>query len=292
MMTHTIRTETLVLTGLAMIAFAANSLLCRLALADATIDAASFTGIRMAAGALTLATLVLSRGGHARFRVRPRAAAFLFLYAACFSFAYLQLAAGTGALLLFGAVQLTMLSAGLRAGEYLSPLAWLGLLVSFGGLAYLVSPGLTAPPLGGAALMAGAGIAWGLYSLSGRGSADPLQATAENFVGAAGLALILCLVFAADLHLGPRGVLLAIASGALASGLGYVIWFRALRGLGASTAASVQLSVPVIAATGGVLLLGEPLTLRLLLAAILVLGGIALVLRERNATSRRPPTGR
>ena len=291
-MTRTIRTETLLLTGLAMVAFAANSLLCRLALADATIDAASFTGIRLAAGALTLAALVLSRGGRARFRVRPRAAAFLFLYAACFSFAYLQLAAGTGALLLFGAVQLTMLSAGLRAGEYLSPLAWLGLLVSFGGLAYLVSPGLTAPPLGGAALMAGAGIAWGLYSLSGRGSADPLQATTENFVGAAGLALILCTVFAADLHLGPRGVLLAVASGALASGLGYVIWFRALRGLSASTAASVQLSVPVIAATGGVLLLGEPLTLRLLLAAILVLGGIALVLRERTATPRRPPTGR
>jgi len=282
-----LRTETLLLTGLAMIAFAANSLLCRLALADGAIDAAGFTGIRMAAGALTLAALVLPRRRQARFAIRARPAAFLFLYAAAFSFAYLQLEAGTGALLLFGAVQLTMITAGLRAGERLSPLSWLGLLLSFGGLAYLASPGLAAPPLGSAALMAGAGIAWGLYSLSGRGTADPLQATAENFVGAAVLGVLLCLTFAADLHLSPRGVLLAVASGAVASGLGYVIWFRALRGLTASSAASVQLSVPVIAAAGGVLLLGEPLTLRLLLAAILVLGGIALVLRERKV-GRRP----
>jgi len=281
-----LRTETLFLTGLAMIAFAANSLLCRLALADGAIDAAGFTGIRLAAGALTLAALVLPRRRQARFAIRPRPAAFLFLYAAAFSFAYLQLEAGTGALLLFGAVQLTMITAGLRAGERLSPLSWLGLLLSFGGLAYLVSPGLAAPPVGSAALMAGAGIAWGLYSLSGRGTADPLQATAENFVGAAVLGVLLCLTFAADLHLSPRGVLLAVASGAVASGLGYVIWFRALRGLTASSAASVQLSVPVIAAGGGVLMLGEPLTLRLLLAAVLVLGGIALVLRERKVRPR------
>lgn len=280
------RTEILLLTGLAMVAFAANSLLCRLALADGAIDAAGFTGIRLAAGALTLAALVLPRIRGTRFAIRPRPAAFLFLYAAAFSFAYLQLEAGTGALLLFGAVQLTMISAGLRAGERLSPLSWLGLFLSFGGLAYLVSPGLAAPPLGGAALMAGAGLAWGLYSLSGRGAADPLQATAGNFAGAAGLGALLCLAFAAELHLSPRGVLLAVTSGAVASGLGYVIWFRALRGLSASSAASVQLSVPVIAAGGGVILLGEPLTLRLLLAATLVLGGIALVLRERNARPR------
>lgn len=279
--------RTAALTALALAAFAGNSLLCRAALRDTPMDAATFTAIRIASGAVALWLIVRCRASSTARAGSWSAALALFVYAAAFSFAYLSLTAATGALLLFGAVQLTMITAGLRAGERLSPLSWLGLLLSFGGLAYLVSPGLAAPPLGSAALMAGAGIAWGLYSLSGRGTADPLQATAENFVGAAVLGVLLCLTFAADLHLSPRGVLLAVASGAVASGLGYVIWFRALRGLTASSAASVQLSVPVIAAAGGVLLLGEPLTLRLLLAAILVLGGIALVLRERKV-GRRP----
>lgn len=279
--------KTLLLTGLAMIAFAANSLLCRQALDADAIDASSFTALRLTSGALMLWVLVRRFSNMPRLRRKPWASAMLFLYAAAFSFAYLQLEAGAGALILFGAVQLTMVTAGLRAGEPFSPLAWLGLGLSLGGLAYLVSPGLAAPPLGGAALMASAGVAWGLYSLSGRGTADPLQATAANFAGTVPLALLLCLLFVGALHLTPRGALLAVASGALASSLGYVIWFEALRGLTASTAASVQLSVPVLAACGGVIWLGEPLTLRLVLASVLVLGGITLVLREKSS----PRTG-
>jgi len=277
------RTTTLLLTGLTMMAFAANSLLCRLALGDNVIDAPAFTGLRLASGALVLWTLTMRRGGNPRLPFNPMAAALLFLYAAPFSFAYLRLAAGTGALILFGAVQLTMVSAGLRAGESFPPLAWVGLGLSLGGLVYLVSPGLTAPPLASAALMAVAGVAWGFYSLSGRGAADPLRATAANFIGAVPLALLLCVPFAGEIRLTAQGVLLAIASGGLASGLGYAVWFRALRGLGAGAAASVQLSVPVLAACGGILWLGEPPTLRLALASVLILGGIALVLRRKGA---------
>jgi len=261
-----------------MIAFAANSLLCRQALGDSAIDAASFTGLRLASGAFTLWLLLLQRTG----TPNPRAAALLFTYAAAFSFAYLDLHAGVGALILFGAVQLTMVAAGLLAGEPSPPLTWIGLLLSLGGLIYLVSPGLTAPPLAGAALMALAGAAWGFYSLSGRGVADPLKSTAGNFIGAVPLALLLCLPFLGELQMSTRGILLAIASGALASGLGYVIWFAALRGLSASAAASVQLSVPVLAAGGGVLWLGEPFTLRLAFSSLLILGGIALVLRSKG----------
>ncbi len=276
------RTQTLLLTLLAMMAFAANSLLCRMALGDPSIDAASFTGLRLASGALVLWLLLFRRSGEWRLRPNPRSALFLFAYAAAFSFAYLQLDAGVGALILFGAVQLTMVAAGLLAGEPSPPLTWFGLALSSGGLVYLVSPGLTAPPLSGALLMGLAGIAWGLYSLSGRGVADPLQATAGNFLGTVPLGLLLILPFLGSLHLSPRGIALALASGALASGLGYVIWFAALRGLSASAAASVQLSVPVLAAVGGVLWLGEAFTWRLTLASVLILGGIALVLRSKG----------
>jgi drug/metabolite transporter (DMT)-like permease len=277
-----IRTRTLLLTALAMTAFAANSLLCRLALGAGAIDAPGFTGLRLASGALVLWLLLARRSGFIRVRPNFRAASMLFAYAAAFSFAYLQLDAGVGALILFGAVQLTMVSAGLLAGEPSPPMTWLGLTMSLGGLVYLVSPGLTAPPLTGAALMGTAGIAWGLYSLSGRGVGDPLQATAANFIGAVPLGLLLCLPFLGEIHLSARGVMLAIASGALASGLGYVIWFAALRGLSASAAASVQLSVPLLAACGGVIWLGERFTWRLALASVLILGGIALVLHSKG----------
>jgi drug/metabolite transporter (DMT)-like permease len=275
-------TKTLLLTSLAMIAFAANSLLCRMALGDSVIDAASFTGLRLASGALVLWLLLLRRTGEARLRPNPKAALFLFAYAAAFSFAYLQLDAGIGALILFGAVQLTMVTAGILAGEPSPPLTWFGLALSLGGLVYLVSPGLTAPPLSGALLMGLAGMAWGLYSLSGRGAGDPLLATAGNFLGAVPLGLVLCLAFAGTLQMSSNGLALAIASGALASGIGYVIWFAALRGLSASAAASVQLSVPVLAALGGIAWLDEAFTWRLALASILVLGGIALVLRSKG----------
>ncbi|ODS99537.1 MAG: hypothetical protein ABS56_00330 [Lautropia sp. SCN 69-89] len=275
--------RTLLLTGAAMLAFAANSLLCRLALAQPRIDPASFGSIRLASGALALALIV-------RLRPRPQggapsadwlAATMLFAYVALFSFAYLSLPAGTGALILFGAVQLTMLGAGLRAGERFAPAAWGGLAAAVAGLVYLVSPGIAAPAPAGAASMALAGAAWGIYSLRGRGIADPLAATASNFARAVPLAAALSLVAVAAAHADAAGVALAVASGALTSGIGYVIWYAALRGLSAMRAATVQLSVPPIAAIGGVLMLSEPLTPRLLLASVAVLGGIAAVLATR-----------
>ncbi|BEP63603.1 DMT family transporter [Variovorax sp. V213] len=280
--------QTIVLTAAAMIAFAANSLLCRLALQHQGIDPASFGSIRLVSGALTLALVV-------RLRARPPsparvdwlAAAMLFAYVAFFSFAYLSLPAGTGALILFGAVQLTMLGAGLGSGERFGPVAWLGFVLAAGGLVYLVLPGVAAPPLLGAALMAIAGVAWGVYSLRGRGVADPLAATARNFLRAVPLALALSLVFVARAHVDATGIALAVASGALTSGLGYVVWYAALARLSAMQAATVQLSVPLLAAIGGVLLLSEAITPRLAAASVAILGGIAIVLSQKSRKARR-----
>jgi drug/metabolite transporter (DMT)-like permease len=275
-----------------MLAFAANSLLTRMALGDGRIDASSFTAVRMAAGAVMLLLIVVPRwrrGGLPPMNVR--AAAMLFAYMACFSFAYLSLSAGTGALLLFGAVQLTMFVAALRAGEYFAPLSWGGFALAVGGLVYLVSPGLAAPDPVGALLMLAAGVAWGFYSLLGRGGGDPLYATAGNFV--LGVPFVLCLSGAAllvqpdALRLQADGVWLAIGSGAIASALGYVVWYAALQGLTATRAATVQLSVPVIAAVGGAVLLAEPLTARLAWASAVTLGGIAIVLLQRGGRRRR-----
>jgi len=281
--------RTLLLTAAAMIAFAANSLLCRLALELPRIDAASFGAIRLASGALALALIVRLRAdGGAPPRADWLAATMLFAYVAFFSFAYLSLPAGTGALILFGTVQLTMLGAGLRAGERFAPAAWAGLSAAIGGLVYLVSPGIAAPALLGAALMAAAGVAWGVYSLRGRGVTDPLGATAGNFARAVPMAVALNLVSARGLHLDAVGVALAIASGALSSGIGYVVWYAALRGLSAMRAATVQLSVPPIAAIGGAWLLSEPLTLRLLVASAAILGGIAVVLATRARVRTEP----
>lgn len=264
-----------------MFPLAANSLLCRLALRDGAIDAASFTTVRVLSGALMLALLAWP---HWR-RVGPpradwRSVAALFVYMACFSFAYLSLAAGTGALILFGAVQLTMFAVALGRGEHFPPLSWLGLALAVAGLMYLVAPGVTAPEPIGASLMAAAGVAWGAYSLRGKGVANPLAATASNFLYTVPLVLVLFLVFLGEVQASWMGIALAVASGAIASGLGYAIWYAALPGLKATSAATVQLSVPVIAAVGGVLLLAEPLTLRLLLAATATLGGVAIVLRR------------
>lgn len=278
----------LLLTGVSMLAFAANSLLCRIALVEARIDPASFGSIRLASGALMLALIVRLRreggsggiGGSSPTGDWP-AAIMLFAYVALFSFAYLSLSAGVGALILFGAVQLTMIGAGLRAGERFAPAAWAGLAAAVAGLVYLVSPGLTAPPAASAALMTLAGVAWGVYSLRGRGVSDPLAATASNFARAVLPALGLSLLTAGQVQADGAGIALAIASGALTSGLGYVIWYAALRGLTAMRAASVQLSVPPIAALGGVLVLSEPLTSRLLIGSAAILGGIAVVLATR-----------
>lgn len=276
--------RTIMLTAVAMIAFAANSLLCRMAIGHHLIDAASFTAIRVLAGAVTLALILTSRGRLLASRTNDwRPAAMLFTYMVFFSFAYLSLTAGTGALVLFGAVQLTMFAAALWSGERFAPIAWGGLALAIGGLIYLVSPGLAAPDPFGAALMAVAGIAWGIYSLLGRRARDPLEATAWAFVYA--LIPTLAITLAAAMETGAfitdRGFALALASGAIASGCGYVIWYAALRGLTAARAATVQLSVPAIAAIGGVLFIGEDMTSRLVLASIATIGGIAIVLTQR-----------
>lgn len=280
--------RTLALTAAAMTAFAANSLLCRAALRDTGIDPASFTSQRLVSGALVLALLLWPRlRGRVPASGNWRSALALFVYAASFSYAYVSLAAGTGALLLFAAVQATMILGGLFAGERPTARQGLGLALAFAGLVILVLPGVTAPSWQGASLMLAAGIAWGLYSLHGRGVADPAAATAGNFLRAVPITLALSLAaaaFAAPAWDG-RGALYAVLSGALASGLGYAIWYTALRGLQATRAASVQLSVPVIAALGGIVFLGESATWRLLLAGTTILGGIALVLRRPASAS-------
>ena len=206
----------------------------------------------------------------------------LFAYAAGFSFAYVDLSAGTGALLLFGAVQATMILWGLHKGERLDAIQIVGFVVAVTGLVVLVFPGLSAPPLIGSILMLGAGVAWGIYSLRGKGEKNPASVTTGNFVRAVPFAAVFSIVFIRRLHVDLAGVSYAIISGAITSGLGYVIWYSALPGLKAASAATVQLSVPVLAATGGILFLGEPLTLRYLLASIAILGGIALVVLEKN----------
>jgi drug/metabolite transporter (DMT)-like permease len=277
-------TRRILLTILALTAFAANSLLCRLALLDGAIDPASFTTIRLAAGSLTLLLLL-------RTLRQPEGASWtsgwlLALYAVPFAFAYRYLGAGTGALLLFGAVQSTMILGSYRLGKRLSAVQWSGLLLAFGGLIYLVLPGVHAPSLAGAGLMLVAGAAWGVYSLRGRSAGSAaLALTASNFVRATPIGLAVSLVTVSSSHLSVHGALLAIASGSLASGLGYVIWYRVLPELAPATASVVQLSVPPLAAAGGILFLGEALTSRLALASGVVLGGIALTLLAKPRSS-------
>jgi len=265
-----------------MIAFASNSLLCRAALKQTSIDAASFTFVRVFSGAVVLWLVT-----NLRRMIRTTrdvgvggnwiSALALFLYAAGFSFAYVDVAAGTGALLLFGAVQATMILWGLHKGERLRAIQIVGLVVAMTGLVVLLFPGLSAPPLFGSILMLGAGVAWGIYSLRGKRERNPVTATTGNFVRAVPFAAAVSIIFLRWLDLDIAGVIYAIISGAITSGLGYVIWYSVLPSLKAASAATVQLSVPVLAATGGILLLGEPITLRYVLASIAVLGGIALV---------------
>ena|SRR6185436_11933887 len=295
-MTHdprpTTSMRTVLLTTLALIAFAANSLLCRLALRGQAIDPATFSAIRIVSGALILGFLVRWPSGAPP---KPGAsswtsAGLLFLYAAPFSFAYLHLSAGTGALLLFASVQVTMVLAALVRGERPRPIQWVGLTVAIAGLVYLVLPGLAAPDPFSAALMLLAGIAWGLYSLRGRSTTAPLAQTAGNFARAMPMALVLCLVAWPVPSVKASGVLWAVLSGAIASGIGYALWYAALRHLTAMTAAIVQLAVPILAGAGGVLLLREVLTIRLAVAAVLVLGGISMAIlgRPRADACQRP----
>ena len=236
---------------------------------------------------LVLIRAIFSKGSETASRASWRAALMLFVYAIAFSFAYISLNTGTGALILFGAVQLTMIVAGLMSGERPRPTEWLGLTVALAGLVYLVFPGLTAPSPLGSVLMAIAGIAWGFYSLLGRGSTNPLADTTNNFVRTLPFAAVLSLVMLSDLSASGKGVLLAVLSGALASGIGYVIWYAALRGLTATRAATVQLAVPVIAAVGGVILLSEDISIRLLVSTILILGGIGLAVSGYRPGTRR-----
>jgi drug/metabolite transporter (DMT)-like permease len=294
-------TRLFILTLLAMIAFAANSLLCRAALKQTSIDAASFTFIRIFSGAAALWFIMKMRNTAWKEAGNWPSALALFAYAAAFSFAYNSLSAGTGALLLFGAVQATMIFWGLRKGERLHAIQIVGLVVALSGLVVLLFPGLSAPPLSGSILMLGAGVAWGIYSLRGKAARDAIAATTGNFLRAVPLAAIVSIALLPWARLDRAGIAYAVISGAITSGLGYVIWYTVLsdsmpiqsasrtdssRGeLGPTSAATVQLSVPVLAATGGILLLGEPTTLRYVFASVAVLGGIALVVTEKHSAS-------
>ena len=273
--------KTVTLTLLAMIAFAGNSLLCRLALKETAIDAASFTTVRMLAASLALGLLIGFRPSVYRSSGNWPSALALFAYAAGFSFAYIHLSAGTGALLLFGAVQATMIGVGIYKGERLVGWCLMGFVLALGGLVVLLLPGLSAPPLLSALSMLGAGIAWGIYSLRGKGVGSPVAATAGNFLRTLPLTACLSLLMFRQMSVDNAGLVYAALSGALTSGIGYAIWYQVLPSLRSTTAATVQLSVPVLAAIGGILLLGEPLGWRLLVASFAILVGILLVIHQK-----------
>lgn len=276
------RPRAIVLTAFAMLPLAANSWFCRAALRDTGIDAASFTSIRLVSGALMLWLLVqLSRNTHSGAGNWPSAFA-LFGYAVLFSFAYLSLTAATGALLLFGAVQITMIAAALGRGERLNGAQSFGVALAFAGLVGLLLPGLSAPPLAGALMMIGAGAAWGVYSIRGKSAGNPTRVTAGNFLRTVPITAALSLAMLGDVSIDAAGFWYAVASGALTSALGYVLWYTVVPMIEATTAATVQLSVPVIVAIGGVVLLGEPITVRLVLASAAVLGGIGLVISKKT----------
>jgi len=264
------------LTTLALVAFAGNSVLCRLALADGSIDAASFSTVRLVSGAIAL-FLILStsnRGARSPSYGSWMSAAMLFLYAVCFSFAYISLDTGVGALILFGMVQLTMVAGALIAGDRPAVAEWIGWLLAIAGFVYLVSPGLAAPSPIGSVLMTIAGIAWGVYSLRGRQEPHALAGTTYNFLRSVPMVIVISAFALKDLHLSTNGIVLAILSGAVTSGVGYAIWYTALRSITSMQAAMVQLSVPVLAAAGGVLFLAESVSLRLIVSSLLILGGI------------------
>jgi drug/metabolite transporter (DMT)-like permease len=277
-----------VLTACTLVAFAANSLFCRLALQADLIDPVSFSTVRLASGALVLAPLSWFLGRQ-RTSV-PGGGSWgsglaLFVYALAFSLAYISLDTGIGALILFGTVQATMIGMGLKSGEQPHPLQWLGLVTALGGLVYLVSPGITAPDPRGGLLMAISGIAWGLYSVRGKRVAGPVFSTAGNFVRAVPMAAAASLLALSFLHVQETGIILAVISGSITSGLGYVLWYKALRGLTTTQAAVVQLLVPVLAAFGGVAFLAEQISLRLALSSVLILGGVAMA--SATGTARR-----
>jgi drug/metabolite transporter (DMT)-like permease len=275
--------RTIFLTLLALIAFASNSLLTRLALGSRQIDAATFTSIRLVSGAVVLALLVRMRDGTFKpLRGRgPIGALALFAYAVPFSFAYLRIGAAVGALVLFGVVQLTMIGYAVLRGERPTAVAWIGLVIAFGGLAILTTPAVMRPDMWGVALMVLAGIAWGVYSLHGKTALDPIAANAQSFIWSSVPSLILVMILRNSLSSSAQGLALACVSGAVTSGLGYAVWYRALPRLSVMQAAVAQLSVPVIAAIGAVALLHETLSARLVISGVAVLSGVGIVLTAR-----------
>ena len=271
-------------TVFALVTFAFNSLLCRMALRGDEIDAASFTAVRLVSGAITLTVIsfIFSRHKPEAAKGNWISAFFLFTYAICFSFAYIGLTAATGALILFGCVQMTMILAATIWGEKPSAVELLGLAAALGGLVYLVLPGLSSPPPLNAGLMAAAGTSWGIYTMRGRSSGGPLANTTGNFVRTLPFMLLTIIPFVSRLNLSNRGVVLAVLSGAVASGIGYSVWYSVLKHHTPTRAAILQLSVPVIAAAGGVFFLAEAATIRLWIADGLILGGILLTIFGRR----------
>lgn len=272
-------------TALALVAFAANSVLARMALEDGTIDAGGYTIVRLLSGATVLLVLVGldQRSTNVTTKGSWAAGLMLFVYAITFSYAYISLDTGTGALILFGAVQITMILVALFRGYRPSPAEWAGLVLAFAGFVYLMLPGISTPSALGFLLMTVSGIAWGLYTLQGRGSKNPLADTAYNFLRTVPLVLVVLVITFADSNYSMRGVLLAVLSGGIASGLGYTMWYTALGGLSFTQAAVLQLLVPVIAAAGGVIFVSEAITWRLTVSAVLILTGILLVVLNRNS---------
>ncbi|MCG8584352.1 MAG: DMT family transporter [Pirellulales bacterium] len=280
-------------TALTLVAFAANSLLCRMALAEGQIDPVSFTTLRLTSGALALWPIarMMGSGNRAQRSAGSWLSGFaLFAYAIAFSLAYVTLNAGMGALILFGSVQVTMLAVAVRAKEPMGAAQWTGLAAAFGGLVYLVAPGISAPNPIGALLMCVAGIAWGVYSIRGKGAAAPVAMTAANFARAAPMAMVATVIAFASRDLQTRGVLLALVSGVITSGLGYVLWYQALRGLTTTQASIAQLLVPVVAAFGGVVFLAEEISTRLVVASALILGGVALAILRRGTRDGKSTT--
>lgn len=280
---------TILYTVLALLAFAGNSVLCRLALGEGAIDAASFSAIRLVSGAAVLLFIlkVIPKKAAGVSKGSWRAALMLFLYAVTFSFAYVSLDTGTGALILFGLVQLTMIGASLAQGYRLRWFEWGGVVLAFLGLVYLLLPSISTPSLGGFMLMALSGVAWAGYTLAGRGGGDPMSDTAHNFMRCLPLVLVLLAVSYQSRLLSIEGVLLAILSGGLTSGIGYAIWYAALKGLTAIQASAVQLLVPLLAAFGGVVLISEPLSKPLILASVMILGGVLLVMLAKQYVPQR-----
>jgi len=281
--------NTILLTGLALLAFAGNSVLCRLALAEGAIDAASFTWIRLLTGALVLSVLARFSGFNSQQiprKVNWYAASMLFIYAIAFSYAYVSLDTGTGALILFGTVQVTMIFLGVRAGDRLDAYQWLGVALALTGLTVLLLPGASVPSFVGFILMLAAGLAWGLYSLAGKRSRTPLFDTASNFYGTVPLALMLLIITVGHSTISLNGLVLAILSGGLTSGIGYAIWYKALEGLSAAQAAVSQLFVPLIAALGGVMFAGEVVGLPLVIPTLLIMSGVLLVILTPKLTEK------